>query len=115
MLANKDTKKCQRKSERMFLHYGTVLSAQMKCLFQRCQNLLNAPKPTSSSKNMSIKTISKKVTEIIKCFFQVNQIFDDNENVATIVLKSSKNSTYSSENFPYCTSIYLHFLRTLMI
>ena len=45
------------------------------------KNLLHATKPTSSSKNTSIKTISNKTREMMKCFCQINKFFDDNENV----------------------------------
>ena len=45
------------------------------------KNLLHAAKPTSSSKGKSIKTISKKAREMMKRFCQINQFFEDNENV----------------------------------
>ena len=45
------------------------------------RNLIRAAKLTSFSKSTSIKTISMKTREIMKPFFQINQIFEDKENV----------------------------------
>ena len=46
------------------------------------RNLLRAAKPSSFSKSTSIKKISMKTREMMKPFCQINQIFEDKENVA---------------------------------
>ena len=42
---------------------------------------LHATKPTSSSKSTSIQTNFKRARKMMKSFCQVNQIFDDKENL----------------------------------
>ena len=69
----------------MILYHGTVLSAKTNCLFLKMsnnnvKNNLHAENPIFH-KISSIKTTSKKTREIMNCFCQINQVFDDNENV----------------------------------
>ena len=67
----------------MIFYHGTVLSAKMNCLFQKCQtdlkNFLHAENPIFH-KISSIKRMSKKTRGMMKCFCQINQVFDNNEN-----------------------------------
>ena len=41
------------------------------------KSFLYTAKNTSFSKNVSIKTLSKQTREIMKCFCQIYQIFED--------------------------------------
>ena len=51
---------------------------------------LRAAKATSFSKSTSIETISMKTREMMKPFCQINQIFEDKENVIICEYYSNK-------------------------
>ena len=75
------------------------------------QKNLHAAKPASSSKGTSIKTTSKKAREMMKRFCQINQFFEDNENVLSCdycsIEELNKLNIQASITFTYYISIYI--------